>query len=109
MAYYLVQAAYTADTWATLIKNPQNRLEALRPVIERFGGTIEGFWYAFGEYDAVGIIQMPDNAKAAALSIAAAASGALKAFKTTPLMTIEEGIDAMRQAGGLGYRPPSAS
>jgi hypothetical protein len=42
----------------------------------------------------------------AAFALAAAAGGALKAVKTTPLMTIEEGIEAMRKASGTGYRPP---
>jgi len=108
MAYYLVQAAYTAEAWAGMIKNPQNRQEAVRPVIERLGGRIEGFWLAFGEYDAIGIIQMPDNASAAAFSLAASAGGAVKAVKTTPLMTVEEGMEAMRKAAGAGYRPPSS-
>jgi len=44
---------------------------------------------------------------AAAFSMAAAAGGAVKAVKTTPLMSMEEAIEAMRKAGGAGYRPPS--
>ncbi|MBI4639738.1 MAG: GYD domain-containing protein [Candidatus Tectomicrobia bacterium] len=108
MAYYLVQAAYTAEAWAVQIKNPQNRLEVVRPVIERLGGRMENFWFAFGEYDVVGIVQMPDNVSAAAFSLAVSAGGAVKAVKTTPLMTIEEGIEAMRKAGGAGYRPPGS-
>ncbi len=46
------------------------------------------------------------NAAAAAAAIATAAGGAVKAIKTTPLMTTEEGMEAMRQAATLGYRPP---
>jgi len=70
------------------------------------GGRIESAYYAFGEYDVVGIMEMPDNVSAAALSLAASAGGAMKAIKTIPLMTIEEGIEAMRKAAGSGYRPP---
>lgn len=108
MAYYLVQAAYTADTWAAMVRNPQNREEAIRPVVEKLGGRIEGTWLAFGEYDIVGIFQMPDNVSAAAFSLAASAGGAMKAIKTTPLMTLSEGLEAMRKAAGAGYRPPSS-
>lgn len=108
MAYYLLQAAYTPEAWAAMVKNPQNRLEAVRPVVERLGGKIEGGWLAFGEYDAILICQMPNNVSAAAFSMAASAGGAVKAVKTTPLMTIEEGMEAMRKAAGAGFRPPSS-
>lgn len=106
MAYYLLQVAYTPEAWGTLVKNPQNRIEAVRPAIEKLGGKIEGAWFAFGEYDAVVVCQMPNNVSAAAFSIAASAGGAVKAAKTTPLMTIDEGMEAMRKAGEIGYRPP---
>ena len=52
--------------------------------------------------------EIPDNVSAAALAIAIAAGGAAKALKTTPLMTIEEGIEAMRKASSTGYRPPGS-
>lgn len=106
MAYYLLQVAYTPEAWAALVSNPQNRMEAVRPVVERLGGRMEGAWLSFGDYDLVAICQMPDNVTAAAFSIAAAAGGALRAIKTTPLMTSEEGVEAMRRAAGAGYRPP---
>jgi len=40
--------------------------------------------------------------------MAGAAGGAVKAIKTTPLMTIEESMEAMRKANGIGYQPPSS-
>lgn len=49
---------------------------------------------------------MPENTDAAAFVMATAASGAVKAFKTTPLLGLEEGVEAMRKAQGAGYRPP---
>jgi uncharacterized protein with GYD domain len=76
-------------------------------VVEKLGGQIEGAWYAFGDYDVVVITDMPDNISAAAFAIAAAAGGAIKGLKTTPLMTIEEGMSAAQKAGAAGYRPPS--
>ena len=107
MPYYMVQAAYSTEAWSGLVKNPQNRLEAVRPVVEKLGGQIEGGSLAFGEYDVVLICQMPNNVSATAFSMAASAGGAVKAVKTTPLMTIDEGMEAMRKASGVGYRPPS--
>ena len=106
MGYYLVQAAYTAEAAADMVKNPQNRREAVQKAVEKLGGSLEGFWFAFGDYDVVLICQMPDNVSASAFSMAALAGGALRAGKTTPLMTAEEGIEAMKKAGKSGYKPP---
>ena len=50
MPSYLIQAAYTPDAWAALVNQPQNRLEAVRPVVEKLGGKFEHVWLAFGEY-----------------------------------------------------------
>ncbi len=83
-------------------------MEALRPVIERLGGRLESAYYAFGDYDVIFIVEVPDNVTAAALALAANAGGALKAVRTTPLMTLEEGMEALRKAGGAGYRPPGS-
>ena len=106
MAKYLLQAAYTSESWTKQLKSPENRIDAIRPTIERLGGTIETAYYAFGEYDVVAVIDFPDNVSAAAWAIAAISGGALKTGKTTPLMTIEEGISAMRKASDVGYESP---
>jgi hypothetical protein len=54
------------------------------------------------------LMQLPDNVSAAAFSIAVSAGGAVRAVKTTPLMSVEEGMDAMRKAGEVDYKPPTA-
>ena len=108
MARYLYQVAYTPEAWEAQIKKPEDRIEALRPVVRKLGGKIEAAYFAFGDYDLVLIANMPDNVGAAAMSIAAAAGGSLKSIKTTPLMSIREGLRAMRQAKRSGYRPPGA-
>ena len=79
---------------------------AVRPAIEKLGGKIESAWYAFGDYDVVLIVQMPSNVDAGAIAIAFAAGGACKAVKTTPLLTAEEAVEAMKKASGSEYRAP---
>jgi uncharacterized protein with GYD domain len=110
MAHYLVQVAYTPEAWAAQIKNPQNRVEAVRPLLEKLGARFEVTYLTFGEYDIVFIMEAPDNVSAAAISLAVSAGGACKAYKTTPLMSIDEGIEAMRKAGQAAsvYRPPAS-
>src|SRR5579862_1513653 len=98
MPSYLVQAAYTSEAVASLIKNPQNRGEIVRKTIEKLGGKLIGSWLAFGDYDIVLIAELPDPVSAAAIALAAAAGGSLKAIKTTPLLTAEEGLAAAQKA-----------
>ena len=109
MAHYLLQIAYTPQVWAGLIKNPHDRVEALKPVVDKMGGKFESAFFSFGEYDLVAILQMPSNVDAAAFAIAAAAGGAVKALKTTPLMSRAEGLDAMKKAETSGYAPPKGA
>src|SRR5438874_8359726 len=104
MAYYLMEVGYAPEAWKTLLKKPEDRTKAIRPVIEKLGGSLEGAWFAFGDYDLVIIAQMPDNVSAAAFSLAAAAGGALRSIKTTPLMEITEGLGAMKRAAQCGYQ-----
>ena len=50
--------------------------------------------------------EFPDNVKAASAVVAVLAGGAVKGSKTTPLMTIDEGLEVMKNAEGAVYRPP---
>jgi hypothetical protein len=72
------------------------------------GVTIRDSWLAFGDYDVILIVEAPDNVHAAAIAMAVTAGGAVRNYKTTPLMTWGEGIEAMRVAGGSEYRPPGS-
>ncbi len=109
MPQYLCEVAYSPQGWAAVIEKPQNRIEAIRPAVEKLGGKIKDAWFAFGDYDIIALLEMPDNISAAALSIAFSAGGACRSVKTTPLLSIEDGIEAIKRAGKSGYRPPSAS
>lgn len=106
MASYLFQVAYTPEAWGKLIKKPQDRAGLVSKAIEDLGGKLISIWYAFGDYDVIGIFEMPGNIEAAAFSTAASAGGALRSVKTTPLLTPEEGAEALKKAASCGYKPP---
>lgn len=82
------------------------RAAASRPMIERMGGELHDLWLCFGEYDIVAIAELPDNVTAAAMSMAIGSSGAMSAYRTTPLITSAEAKKAMKKAGGVGYQAP---
>lgn len=108
MPAYLIQASYNPEGWAALVRNPQDRIEAIRPAIEGLGGSVVQGWLAFGEHDIVAIVELPDNVAAAATSMAFSAGGAVKAVKTTPLMSMAEAVQAMEKAGASSYEPATA-
>ena len=105
MPSYLLQVSYNAPALSALIHDPHNRVDVVRKPIENLGGKVIASWLAFGEFDLVTVIEMPDNLSAAAFALAISAGGSLKAVKTTPLLTLEEGMTAMKMAAGAGYQP----
>ena len=66
MPAYLTQVAYSTEAWAALLKNPQDRTKAVQEPIKKLGGKVENFWFSFGEYDVVGVINFPNNVSAVA-------------------------------------------
>jgi uncharacterized protein with GYD domain len=105
MASYLLQVGYTPEAWSAMIHNPQDRSAAIKTPVENLGGRVERFWLSFGDYDIIGVVDMPDSVSAAAFSMAVAAGGACRAVRTTPLLSSAEGLEAMKKAATCGYKP----
>ena len=108
MPLYLIRFSYTTDAMKALINQPQDRSAAAREVAESLGGKLLGFWFAFGEFDGVFLMEAPDNASAAAVALAVGATGALSEIETTVLLDMDEAQDAMRKAAAATYRPPGS-
>ena len=108
MPLYLSRFSYTPDSWAKLVRNPEDRRKAAQTYIESVGGKLHGFWYAFGTHDGYNLWEAPDNVSMAAVAIAISSGGALGSLETTVLLSVEEVIAALRQAGQVGYRAPGA-
>jgi len=108
MAQYLLEVAYTPESWAKQVHDQGNVLERIEPLVDSCGGRIECLFYAFGDHDLVGIADFSSPEGAAAFSLAATAGGAVKSFRTTPLLTIDQGLAAMARAkeSAALYRPP---
>ena len=106
MPLYLTQFSYTPQTWARLQGSPEDRRAAAKTYIESVGGTLHGFWYAFGASDGFNLWEAPDNVSMASVVIAISGGGALSRCETTVLLTVEETLQALGRAAQIAYRPP---
>jgi len=104
MPKYLFQASYIGEGLKGLLKEGgSKRRETVEQTLKGMGGTLEAFYYAFGEDDVFAILDLPDNVTTAAFALTANASGAVR-VKTTVLLTPEEVDQATKKS--IDYRPP---
>lgn len=104
MPKYLVQGSYTqSGVKGLLSEGGTGRRAATERLAASVGGTLEAYYFTFGSDDFVLIVDVPSPEAAAAMSLAAAASGALHA-RVTVLLTPEE-VDAATRLSPA-YRPP---
>jgi uncharacterized protein with GYD domain len=90
MPKYLFLASYTPEAWKRMVEKPPDRPGAASDLAEALGGQMESFYFAFGEFDIVTIMDLPDDAAAAALSLAVTSSGRVKSIRTHRLIAAEE-------------------
>jgi uncharacterized protein with GYD domain len=106
MPKYLIEASYTSQG----VKGIQSaggsaRREAVKAAVEGVGGSLESFYFGFGDADAYVTVDLPDNQAATAVALTVNASGGA-VVKTTVLLTPDEVDAAARQS--VDYRPPGS-
>jgi uncharacterized protein with GYD domain len=106
MPKYLVRGNYVGDGVKGLMQEGgSRRRDAATAAIESVGGSLDCFYFAFGDTDVFGICDFPDEASAASFSLVVNASGAIT-LSLTPLMTVED-LDAAA-AKTPSFRPPGS-
>ena len=106
MPKYLFQASYTQEGLRGLMdEGAAGRREMAEDLAASLGGSIEAFYYAFGDSDLYVISELPDDASAAAVSVAVGASGTAS-IKTTVLVTPETIDEAVKRVAE--ERPPGS-
>lgn len=106
MPKYLVHGSYSAEGAKGLLKDGGSKRRAVvKTFTEKLGGKLEAFYFAFGDSDFYALVELPDQASVAAVSLVVSASGAASA-RTTVLLTPEE-MDAATKKS-VDYRPPGA-
>ena len=106
MPKFMIKASYTTEGARGLLKDGGSaRRAVVQKLMEGIGGKLESFYYAYGDDDAILIVDAPDATSALAVSMAVNASGAVR-LSTTPLITPEEMDAACKKS--VQYRAPGA-
>ena len=104
MPKYLLDVRYTLDgVKGVIAKGGSARQAAAQAAAQSVGGTVESFYFAFGETDVFAVADLPDHAAAAALALAVTAGGGAT-VRTVVLLTPEELDEATKRQ--VSYRPP---
>lgn len=106
MPLYMVQFAYTAQAWTSLVKQPQNRAEALDALMREYGCRLVNMYFYYGEWDGFLIIEAPDDSTFVSVLLAGNAPGHLKGTKVSRLFTPEENLEILHRAGQVSYKGP---
>lgn len=109
MGYYLLQWCYKEGQYKALVEKPQDRAKALAKTVAAFNGKLHDFYFAFGDYDGVAIVEFPDNETATAMLLTVGGGGGVSKLSTTVLISTDEAKRAMKKAHETksGYSPPS--
>jgi uncharacterized protein with GYD domain len=106
MPKYLFQASYSPQGIAGIrAEGGSSRRDTVGATAQGLGGTMESFYFAFGDADVFTVVDLPDNEAATAIALTVNASGAVQ-VKTSVLLTPEE-VDAAAKRS-VDYRPPGS-
>jgi uncharacterized protein with GYD domain len=106
MPKYLIEASYSPEgAKGVQSAGGTSRRDAVAKIAESVGGSLESFYFAFGDPDLYTVVDLPDNESAAAIALTVNAAGAV-ALRTVVLLTPEE-VDAAAKRS-VDYTPPGA-
>lgn len=104
MPKYLGRVKFTPEGLNGLRQSgAAGRLDNAKAVAASVGGSMECYYFAFGDYDAYGLFDLPDDEAAAAISIAVNSTG-IGSATITKLLTADQVDEAFRRT--VDYRPP---
>ena len=104
MPKYLFEAKYDAEGVRGLKEaGAPSRAKAVNDMATGLGGSLEAFYFAFGDVDAFVVVELPDDEAAAAAALTVGATGSVQ-VSTIKLLTVDEADAAI--ARSVDYRPP---
>jgi uncharacterized protein with GYD domain len=109
MMNFMFRWRLTPSAIRNLVTKPQNRRQPASVLIEGHGGKLLHYFFTFTDEECSGfaITEMPDGDHAAALTMAALATGGFESFTMTRIWTPEEAERIMQEAQkSKNYSPP---
>ncbi len=106
MSKYLFKANYTLEGLKGVrAKGAKSRADAIASMVNGMGGTVESFYFAFGDDDAYVVVDLPDDETAAAVAFTVSAAGGATT-STVKLLTIAQADAALGRS--VDYVPPGS-
>jgi uncharacterized protein with GYD domain len=107
MTTYLVQFTYISRSVRAMVDKPDvDHAGQATQMVASVGGKLLGYWYAFGEFDGVVLLEAPDSSTAASVAMAIGGTGEVSRLQTTVLLSMDEARKAMRTAAAATHLPP---
>lgn len=108
MAKYAIFFTLKGETVAHAMDHPSDRSAVVAKAAKAAGGKLEAYYWMLGEHDGFVIVDMPDAAALAALSLAVSSSGALGHLASSELFDAKQvtGLLAKAKAVKGQYSPP---
>jgi len=107
MPHFLVQFSYASGSIKGMIDHPEvDRAAQASAMVASLGARLLGYWYAFGPFDGVVLMEAPDCSAAASIAMAIRATGEVSRLETTVLLTMDEARQAMRNTAAATHLPP---
>jgi uncharacterized protein with GYD domain len=101
---YLFYGSYTQEGFKGIVEEGgSKRIEAAKKSLGSVGGSLEAFYFSFGENDFYIIVDLPDNVTTTAVTLAGNVSGTFS-IKGVPLLTADELDQAVKKS--VDFRPP---
>lgn len=110
MPHYMFTASYTNESIKAMVGNPQDRGEAVKPLMAALGVTLHDLYFVLGKDDIIAIMEAPDDETAVAGSMVIGASGAFSSGAMTKLMTTSDAVASMKKANAAlsSYKSPQS-
>ena len=106
MPKYMIVATYSADGIKGVLREGGSARQTLiADIAKNLGGSLDAFYFAFGEDDVYSIVDLPDNVTAAAMAMNISAAGLVRC-EVKVLLSPEE-IDKSARTR-MWFRPPGA-
>ena len=107
MPNYLIRFSYQSPVIKTMIEHADvNTAAEAEAMVASLGGRLLGYWYAFGDFDGVVLIEAPGNSVAVAVGMAIRSTGHVTKLETTVLLFMEEAKASLHLAAAANHLPP---